>query len=360
MPGIRSIGWYVPGARRFAPELAAEAGTPLHAVERFGLVSRAEPGAKDHPASMGARAVAFALEVAGLTIDDVDLLVFCGMTRDFPSPWVGAFGVLFELRGSKTAGFDLSNRCAAIHEALWLAATVIEARRYKRIVVCSADRFDYLFDPMQPGRSPSDLAYSAGAAAAVIDGEAQNEIVAYSGYTNPDLSVHTMNVPLFGGSREWITEDSITSGLYRQRKVINLDQSRALLEYLAAADARNIPAVAQAAGFDEIDFAIASPLDVRAQLASFEALGIPEHKTFFLLSLLGHMGPADSLINLGAATATMKIGRRIVMSTRSATFSNAIALRATGETLGIRVKGEGISQSELDACMADSAESFGT
>jgi 3-oxoacyl-[acyl-carrier-protein] synthase III len=351
MAGIRSIGWCVPKGRRSAAKLALEFGVSVESIEAFGLKSRAEPDKHDHPSTMGARAVRYALEVAGLAIDDVGLLIFAGMTRDYPAPWVGAYGVLSELRSTTTAGLDIANRCASVHDALWLAAKLIDAGTHKRVVVCCADRFDYLFDANQPVKSPADISYAAGAAAAVVDSEAENTIAAYAGYANPDLSVHTQNVPLTGGSRMQVDEDSIASGIHRRRHSITLNQTRGLVDYLRQSDARNIPAVAKAAGFAEIDFVIASPLDVKAQLLSFAELGIPASKTFFLLSRIGHVGPADSLINLAASTSSKKIGTRIVMSTRTATFSNAIAVRGTGSTLGIRIKGSGISQTEIDQCL---------
>lgn len=341
----------MPRARRSAGDLSKEFGVALDSITSFGLRTRTEPERSDHPSNMGARAVRHALDVAGLKLDDAGLLIFAGMTRDFPAPWVGAYGVLHELGATRTAGFDLGNRCASVHDALWVASKLVETGAQQRVIVCCADRFDHLFDASQPSKSPSDLAYSAGAAAAVVDADAQNAIVAYAGYPNRDLSSHAQNVPLVGGTRQRVSEDSISSGLHRQRNTINLTQAKGLIQYLRDADAHNIPAVSKQAGFDEIDFVIASPLDVRAQLASLADLGIPRSKTFFLLSRLGHLGPADSLVNLGAATASKKIGTRIVMSTRTVTYSNAIAVRATGATLGIRVKGEGISQHEIDACL---------
>lgn len=351
MAGIRSIGWCVPKGRRGAEDLSAEFGVPLTTLQAFGLRSRAEPAEQDHPSTLGARSVRYALEACGLTIDDVDLLIFAGMTRDYPSPWVGAFGILHELRATRTGGFDLVNRCASVHDALWIAAKLVESGSHRRVVVCCADRFDHLFDITTSARVASDLAYSGGGAAAVVDDAAENAIVAYSGYTNPDLSVHLQNIPVYGGTRRQLDDESFSSGLHRRRSTINLFQAKSVLDYLRAADAHNIPSVSRAAGFAEIDFVIASPLDMRAQLTSLEELGIDRKKTFFLLPVLGHMGPADSLINLGAVTSTRSIGTRIVMSTRTVTYSNALALSTSGPNIGIRVKGSGITQQEIDACI---------
>ncbi|MEO8700890.1 MAG: hypothetical protein ABI867_12655 [Kofleriaceae bacterium] len=336
----------MPAARRLAADLAASFEVPQASLEAFGLSSRTEPGELDHPSTMGARAVTHALAAAKLEVADVDLLIFAGMTRDYPAPWVGAFGVLHELGAKGTAGFDLTNRCASVHDALWLATKMIQAGVHKRVVVCCADRFDYLFDATQPAKTPADLAYSAGAAAAVVDADASTEIAAFASLTNPDLAAHILNAPAFGGSRSQIDKASLAVGRPRRRFTINLAEARAMIEYLRAADAHNLPEVKRLAGFDEIDFVIASPLDVAAQLASLADQGIPAAKTFFLISRLGHIGPADSLLNLGACVASHRaLGTRVVLSTRTATYSNAIALR--GNVGGIQVEGSGISDAEL-------------
>src|SRR5258706_15593379 len=102
MAGILSIGWWVPEGRRSAREIADDDGLALDAIEGLGLHSKTVPGEDDHPSTMGARATRRAMESAGLGPDDLDLLLFAGVTRDWPAPWVAAFGVLHELGARRT------------------------------------------------------------------------------------------------------------------------------------------------------------------------------------------------------------------------------------------------------------------
>src|SRR6266545_2476118 len=191
MTGILSIGWWVPQGRRTGQEIADRHGLPLDAILRLGLHSKAVAGENDHPSTMGARATRLALEAAGLGPDDLDLLIYAGVTRDWPSPWIAAFGVLHELGARRAAGFDVASRCAGGIDALWLAKTLVDSGTYRTVAVCCADRYDHL---MRPAERPAELivevAYAAGAATAIVAAGADNDIAAFSSITNPDLSVH--------------------------------------------------------------------------------------------------------------------------------------------------------------------------
>lgn len=350
MPGILSIGWFVPEARRQADEIASEYGVARDALDAFGLRSQALAGDDEHPSTMGARATRAALAAADLAPDDIDLLIFTGMTRDYPAPWVGAFGVLNELGATRAAGFDLSNRCTGLHDAMWVASALVRTGSVKNVVVCAADRFDYLLGPQRKVRQLSDTAYSAGAGAVVISDAAANDIVAFSHLTNTDLALHEQLCPKIGGSRHPVDAAGIDEGLHHWQNTMKLTQASNLCKYLQAADRHNIDAVREQAGFDDIDFIACSPLDVKSQLNSLAALGIGAEKTLLTLPRLGHMGSADSIITLGVATTIGRdIGRRLVMSTRSALYANALAVRACGSTMDIRAGGHGIDIEELAA-----------
>src|SRR4051812_35470424 len=202
MAGILSIGWWVPAARRSAREIAVDHRLDLAAIHQLGLISKAVPGDGDHPAAMGARATRHALDAAGLSPDDLDLLVFAGAMRDWPAPWVAAFGVLHELGAHRAAGFDLAGRCAGGIDALWLARTLVGSGAFRTVAVCCADRYDHVLGPERraPELSP-DAVYGAGAATAILSADAGNDIVAFSHLTNPDLSAHATGGPIAGGTR---------------------------------------------------------------------------------------------------------------------------------------------------------------
>jgi 3-oxoacyl-[acyl-carrier-protein] synthase-3 len=343
MAGILSVGWYIPDGRRDSAMIARDYGVARAAVDAFGLRGHAVAEDDDHPSTMGAKAVREALRAARLDLKDIGLLIFAGMTRDYPAPWVGAFGVLHELGAKHAAGFDLSNRCASVHDALWTARALVHAGGFDNVVVCSADRFDYLIGPPRPIGQVSDVAFSAGAAAAVVSRAATNEMVAFSFRTNDDLSLHNQLCPRAGASRVPLNEAAIEADLHRWQNTMKVGQAARLSQYLMEADKHNIQSVCRSAGFDDIDFLACAPLDLKAQVASLAGVGLGPEKTLFTLPQLGHMGPADSLVALGLAAATGRsLGRRVVMSTRSAVYSNALAIRALGDAVIIASGGLGL------------------
>jgi 3-oxoacyl-[acyl-carrier-protein] synthase III len=343
MAGILSIGWYVPGGRRDRDAISRDYGVSADALDQFGLESHTLPEDDDHPSTMGARATQAALAAARLEVSALDLLIFAGVTRDFPPPWVAAFGVLHELGANQAAGFDLNNRCTGIGDALWVATALLRSGAYRTIAVCAADRFDYLIGPPRKVQQLSDTTYAAGASAAILSRDAENEIVAFSSKTNDDLSIHAQGCATAGGTRAPLTPFAVEQGRHRWHSNMNLAQMARLMKYLEAADRYNITRVSRSAGFDAIDFLTATPLDAKAQLAFFEKIGIGPEKTLLTVPQLGHMGGADLLVNLGLAIAIGRdVGQRVVISTRSIVYAIAMAIKAKGSSLRISVNGTGL------------------
>jgi 3-oxoacyl-[acyl-carrier-protein] synthase III len=343
MAGIRSLGWWIPHARRSAQELARDYGLADEAIAKLGLCSRPVAADSDHPSTMGARATQAALKAAGLTVDDLDLLIFAGVTKDWPPPWVAAFGVLHELGSKRAAGFDLASRCAGGIDALWLAKTLIDSGTHRTIAICCAERFDHWLGPNRAPERPSDAVYSAGAATAIVTADAPNDIAAFSCIANPDLSVHRAMGPVAGGSRTPLDEGAVQNGLHLWKEQLTIRQVESIARYSADADRYNYPVLCRQAGFDAIDFVVCSPIYPEPQLEVLRELGVPAENTLFTIPFLGHIGPADLLLILGVAIASgRRLGRRIVLSTRTPVYSNAIALRSHGAEPDIAVAGEGL------------------
>jgi 3-oxoacyl-[acyl-carrier-protein] synthase-3 len=338
--GIRSLGWWIPEQRRSAHEIAADFGLPTEAMDRLGFMGRPVAGEGDHPATMGARATQAALDAAELTIDDLDLLIFAGVSKDYPAPWVAAHGVLAELASKRAGGFDISNRCAAGIDALWLAKCLIDSGSHRTIAVCCAERFDHWLRPGIVTDRPSDAVYSAGAATALVTADARNDIAAFSFISNATLSSHNGTGPIAGGSRIPLDHGAIEDGLHLWNERLSIRQVDQIARFSADADRYNYPAICRQAGFEAIDFVVCSPIYPQPQLDVLQELGVSPESTLFTIPELGHIGPADLFLILGRAIESGRnIGRRIVLSTRTAVYANALAIRAQGAEPGIAVSG---------------------
>lgn len=344
MAGIRSIGWWVPAARRNGEEIADDYGLAPEAVARLGLETKAVPGEHDHPSTMGARATRHALAAAGLSVDELDLLVFAGVTRDWPAPWVAAFGVLHELGAGRAAGLDIANRCAGGIDALWLAKALVDSGTHRTVAVCCADRYDHVMGPRRRTTElVTDAAYSAGAATAIVTADAGNDIAAYSCFTNADLSAHTAGGPVAGGTRRPVDETAVRESLQLWRSRLSIGASEQVAQYSADADRHNYRRLFARTGWTGVDFVACSPMVPGPQLDVLAGLGIDARATLFTIPHLGHIGPADLLLILGIATAVgRRVGPRAALSVRTPVYSNALALAARGGDLAIGVAGEGV------------------
>ncbi len=347
MIGIQAIGWWLPPGRRNAEQIARDYGLSPDALARIGLRSHAVAGEDDHPVNMGARATQNALAAAGLSADKLDLLIYVGVTKDWPPPYVAAFGVLHEMGAKRTVGMDLSTRCTSGIDAMWTAHALIAAGTYTTVAVCCAERFDYLLGPPRAAELAPQACYAAGAATAIISAGADNEIVGYSNILNQDLSIHQAMGPIAGGTRVPVSETAVRDELHVWQTQMTMSQTRQVADYSAAADRYNYPRVMRQAGFDAVDFAVCSPLQVEPQVQVLEELGIDTRKQLFTVQTLGHIGSADLFLILGIAVSLGRdIGTRIVFSNRTPTYSAALAVRAPRGVGGISVGGDGVDVSQ--------------
>lgn len=347
MIGIRSIGWWVPEARRSASQMAEDYHVSKEAIAELGIESHAVPGDDDHPLSMSVRATQSALEAAELSTDDLDLVIYIGVTKDWPSPWIAAMGIIHELDARHATGFDLLGRCAGINDALWVAKHYIASGTYKTIAICAAERFDYMLGPPRKAEMPMDVFYSAGAATAIIRADADNEICGFSSYTNPDISSHRVVCPLMGGSRIPPSKQALDDNLHHWKSQFTIQDSANMEDYFTRADRYNITALKKQGKFEDIDFVVCTPFFVEPQLASLDALGIDARSTPLVHFTLGHIGSADILIILAVSILTERnVGRRIVLSARAPLYSSMTALSCEKKNeLGIALSGQGVDAS---------------
>jgi len=136
--------------------------------ERSGIEERrfAEFG-KDTTSNMGTKAAKIALERAGLTVDDVDFIVFATLSADYYFPGPGVT-VQHELGGKRTIGaLDVRNQCSGFVYALSAADQFIKTGMYKTILVIGSELQSSGLDLTTRGRAVSVL-FGDGAGAVVM------------------------------------------------------------------------------------------------------------------------------------------------------------------------------------------------
>jgi 3-oxoacyl-[acyl-carrier-protein] synthase-3 len=143
---IAGAGGYLPGHLVTNDDLAAMVATSDAWIrERTGIRQRYRVGPADTTTSMAAAAARRALEMAGATAADVDLIIVGTSTPDqaFPSVAVRVQALLGVEGGF---GFDVSAACAGFVYALSLADDLIRAGRARGALVIGSESFSRILD----------------------------------------------------------------------------------------------------------------------------------------------------------------------------------------------------------------------
>lgn len=107
-------------------------------VERTGIRERRVAAADETSATLGADAARMALETAGVTADEVDLVICATVTPDGLFPATAS--LIQHTIGAKNAGaFDVNAACVGFMSALATGAQFINAGVYRRVLVVGSE-----------------------------------------------------------------------------------------------------------------------------------------------------------------------------------------------------------------------------
>lgn len=133
---------------------------------RTGIRERHIAAEGEYTSDLAAKAAERALEMAGLTADQIDLIIVATITGDYPWPATACI-VQEKLKATNAFAFDVSAACSGFVFALATASSFITAGTAKRALVIGAEVFTRAVD--WSDRNTCVL-FGDGAGAVVIDG----------------------------------------------------------------------------------------------------------------------------------------------------------------------------------------------
>ena len=144
---IRAIGVHTPERKLTNAELSTMVDTSDEWIKtRSGIAERRIAAPGENPSDMGAKAAANALERAGLTPADVDLLIVATMTPDVPFPSTACLlQAKLGLRRDIPC-FDVSAACSGFVYALQVAKDMMRSGAYRRTLVVGAEKLSSVVD----------------------------------------------------------------------------------------------------------------------------------------------------------------------------------------------------------------------
>ncbi|RST87350.1 ketoacyl-ACP synthase III [Aquibium carbonis] len=267
-------------------------------VQRTGIRQRHIAADDETTASLGEAAARAALDAAGLTVDDIDLIVLATSTPNHTFP---ATSVEIQERLGMRHGFafDLQAVCSGFVYAVTTADLYLRGGLAKRVLVIGAETFSRLLD--WSDRSTCVL-FGDGAGALVLEAAEGEGGLADRGILAASLrsdGTHKMKLYVDGGP-----STTQTVGHLRM-------EGREVFKHAVGMITDVIEATFATAGItaDDLDWFVPHQANKRIIDASAKKLGIAEEKVVVTVDLHGNTSAASVPLALSVAVADGRIKR---------------------------------------------------
>ncbi|MDQ0421701.1 3-oxoacyl-[acyl-carrier-protein] synthase-3 [Peteryoungia aggregata LMG 23059] len=288
-------------------------------VQRTGIKQRYIAGEGETTASLGAAAAQEALERAGLTAADIDLIICATSTPDNTFP-ATAVNIQNRLGMHHGFAFDVQAVCSGFVYAMATADLYIRGGMAKRVLVIGAETFSRILD--WTDRTTCVL-FGDGAGALILEAQEGEGTVA-------DRGVLTSNLRSDGAHREKLYVDGgpSTTGTVGHLRM----EGREVFKHAVGMITDVIEAAFAATGTtaDDIDWLVPHQANKRIIDGSAKKLGIPDAKVVITVDKHGNTSAAS--IPLALATAAgdgrIKKGDLVMLEAMGGGFTwGAVLLR---------------------------------
>ncbi len=312
------IGWgtFVPATVMSARELAEKADLPVEVVEqKLGVKQKPVPGPDDHCSTMAYKAAQKAIQKAGISPEDIDLVIWTGDEyKDYPL-WTAGIKLKEDLGARRAWAFDLALRCGTTILALRVARDMILADPdIKNVLVAGGYRNGDLIDYENP-RVRFMYNLGAGASAAVLQQDAGINQILGSAFIDDGTLTTSVAVPA-GGTREPLTPE----GVEKKRHFLEVMEPEWMKERLEQVSMDNflnaIDLALERSSLTcrDIDYLALLHMKRSAHDYILQTLGLKQEQSVYLEEY-GHIGQHDQIISLelGLERGAIKRGSTVVM-----------------------------------------------
>ena len=173
-PYISGTGFYLPPRIVTNDELSSYMDTTDEWIqERTGIKERRYVEKGVGPSDLAIPATEQALEAAGLTVSDIDFIIFATSTPDFYAPGSGC--VLQEKMGFNEIGaLDIRVQCSGFIYGLSIAEQYIRTGNFKNILLIGAEVQSTAMNLTDEGRDTA-IIFGDGAGVAIISATEENK-----------------------------------------------------------------------------------------------------------------------------------------------------------------------------------------
>jgi 3-oxoacyl-[acyl-carrier-protein] synthase-3 len=234
-----------------------------------------------------------AIEDAGLTPDDIDMLILATSSPDVPLSSTAGI-TQHKLGCSRSAAFDINAVCAGWVHALDVGSRYAGTPDYENVLVVGAEVYSRILNWEDRGTC---VLFGDGAGAAVLSEVEDGRGILGSWMMSDGSGSGVIEIPA-GGVRTPIT----SSGFAEGDQYFQMD-GRAVWRFAIEAFPQAVRGVLDRIGMDlsEVDLIIPHQANLRIVEAGMENLGLPMEKTFTNLQRYGNTAGASVPIALREA-----------------------------------------------------------
>jgi 3-oxoacyl-[acyl-carrier-protein] synthase-3 len=289
---VAITGWAtkVPEGRVTNADLEAQVDTnDQWIVERTGIRERRIAAPDESTATLAVDACAAAIKRAGLTPDDIDLLIVTSATPEQPLPHTGAF--VGDALGLRCGSFDLQAACSGFAYSLVVGAAMVGVG-YEHVLVVGSETLSRI---MNPADRQTLILFGDGAGAAVLSRRAGDAPSILSWDLGCDGASAGILGIAAGGSRQPTNPDTVAAGghyLHMQGQEVFRRAVRALVE-----SAQTTLARANATP-DDVQWFVPHQANLRIIDAVGARLGIPRERTVVNIERFGNTSTASIPLTL--------------------------------------------------------------
>ncbi|MFA4984058.1 MAG: beta-ketoacyl-ACP synthase III [Candidatus Omnitrophota bacterium] len=230
-----------------------------------------------------------AIRNAGLSPQDIDLIIVATITPDMQCPATACF-VQKELGAGAAACFDISAACAGFVYALNIAQQFIERGVYKNALIVGAEVLSSVTD--WKDRNTCVL-FGDGAGAVVLSEVKAGGIL--SSYLGSDGNMTELLMIPGGGSRNPSSKETLAEGLH-YLKMRGNELFKVAVKHMA--DAARIAVERAGLECKDIDVVIPHQANIRIIMAVAKKLGFKEESIYLNISKYGNMSSASTVVAL--------------------------------------------------------------
>lgn len=325
--GLLSVGVSLPKERISVEDLALQNGyEPQFLKQALSLVEKPiARGEDEHPSDLAEKAVKNAIEALGISKDDIGLLIYAGLSRDFLPAWNVSTELLHRLEIKNALPFDMTLGCVAPLVAMEIAKNRSEDSRPPYSIIVTAERWTHTLSSAK--QTPTAVLGHADGAAACVVGPGSSHLLSVDPFYKIVPEYNDSIVIPAGGTKLPPSHETIDKNMHvRQSK--NWDFPQLVKRYVAAYKEVITGALGRLdRDFSDITLLLTNQVPPLIRFQLLKGLKFDEDITVNTFPYSGHIGGADTLISLDQAVRQNKLKKGttvFVASTFSAFGSVAI------------------------------------